>query len=255
MNTRNRRILRRMIPVAVIVLVLVVIAGYVLKSLIRPSDWVLDTVAGFYPGIVFRVDTTEPVIALTIDDAPHPDVTPGILEVLRRHNARATFFVIGEYAQRYPDLVEAIRSDGHELANHLFTDRMSAGLSDGEFVDELLRTDALIRPGDPPRWCRAGSGVTTPRMVELMNEHGYTPVLGTAYPVDLYTTEDLTIAQFMNNVRPGAILVLHDGGSDRGRTVGIISHLLPRLEEEGYRVATMTELSRLGPPVLESNGQ
>ena len=251
MNAKRRKFYRRTIVVAIVVCVVALIVGFAVKSLFRPSDWVLDAVSSFYPGAVFRVDTEELAIALTIDDAPDPDVTPGILRELREHEVRATFFIIGANAEKYPELVEAIREDGHELANHLFTDRMSAGLSDEEFVEELLRTDALIRPAGPPKWCRPGSAVITPRIIRIMNESGYTPVVGTAYPVDLYTGVGLTVAQFMDNVRPGAILVLHDGGASRQDNVEVIADLLPRLKEMGYRIATMTELSRLGKPIAE----
>lgn len=214
-------------------------------TLTHPGEWALKRVGDFYPGVVFRVTTSERVVALTIDDAPHPDVTPGILSELRRHGARATFFIIGANAAAHPDLLHAIRADGHELANHLYTDRMSARLRDAEFTDELQRTDALIQPPDAPKWCRAGSGVLTARMVRRMQEHGYTPVAGTAYPVDLYTSVKLTVLHFLRNVRPGAVLVLHDGGPGRTGSIQTLSLLLPRLREMDYRIVTMGELWRM----------
>ena len=235
-----------------IVLVIVVVA---IRTVLRPSDWVLDRAAVINPGVVFRIVTDERAIALTIDDAPHPDVTPGLLRVLRAAGATATFFIIGSNAEAYPELVDSIRADGHELANHLHTDRMSVGLSDREFVDELLRTDAIIGPTGQPRWCRPGSGFITKRLIRLMNENGYTPCLGTAYPIDLYTPVELTVVQFLDNVRPGAILILHDGGASRQDTIEVLSTLLPRLKSMGYRLETLTELSHLGKPVTEDTGQ
>jgi peptidoglycan/xylan/chitin deacetylase (PgdA/CDA1 family) len=138
----------RMIPIIVVAAV-ILIAVAVVWTLLRPADWILKQVSTRYPGVVFRVDTRERAIALTIDDAPHPDVTPGLLRELRGAGVKATFFVIGAYAEAHPGLVDSIRADGHELANHLYTDRMSAGLPDEEFVEELLKTDALIRPEGP----------------------------------------------------------------------------------------------------------
>jgi peptidoglycan/xylan/chitin deacetylase (PgdA/CDA1 family) len=239
----------------VIIILAAILLGAVavVWTLIRPTDWVLKQVATQNPGVVFRVDTSERAIALTIDDAPHPDVTPGLLNELRNHGVKATFFVIGSYAEMYPELVDSIRASGHELANHLFTDRMSAGLSDEEFLDELLRTEASIQPLTTPKWCRPGSAVLTPRIIRIMDENGYTPVLGTAYPIDLYTSIDVTVAHFLENVRPGAILVLHDGGAGREDTVEVLARLLPRLKESGYRLMTLTELSRLGTPVAENS--
>jgi peptidoglycan-N-acetylglucosamine deacetylase len=240
-----------MITIIIVVAVLA-IAVTVAWTLVRPADWVLKQVSSHYHGVVFRVDTEEHVIALTIDDAPHPEVTPGLLRELRINGAKATFFVIGSYAEAWPELVDSIRAGGHELANHLFTDRMSAGLSDKEFLDELQRTDALIQPLGRPKWCRAGSALVTPRIIRLMKENGYTSVLGSAYPIDLYTGVDLTVAQFLENVRPGAILVLHDGGPGRKNNIQVFAKLLPRIKEMGYRVTTLTELSKLGNPVVDN---
>lgn len=217
----------------------------VVWTLLHPTDWAVKRVGDFYPGVAFRVTTSERVVALTIDDAPHPDVTPGILRTLREHGARATFFIIGANAAAHPDLLAAIRAEGHELANHLYTDRMSARLPSGEFVDELTRTEALIQPLDSPKWCRAGSGVLTPRLTRLMREQGYTPVAGTAYPIDLYTSVRLTVLHFLRNVRPGAILVLHDGGPARANSVRTLSLLLPRIHALGYRMVTLGELWRM----------
>lgn len=238
-----------MTAVGIILLIvgLLVVAAViaVIWTLTHPGEWALKHVGGLYPSCLFRIATTERALALTIDDAPHPDVTPGILEELRRHGARATFFIIGSYAKAHPHLVDAIRADGHELANHLFTDRMSARLNDAEFVDELKRTDALIQPLDKPRWCRPGSGLLTTRIIRLMQENGYTAVGGTAYPVDLYTNVQVTARHFLRNVRPGAILVLHDGGTRRASSIRVLAMLLPQLREMGYRIVTLGELSRL----------
>jgi len=243
-----------MVPYTIIAIVVVIVV-VAARILMRPSDWILDRAAMFNPGVVFRIDTDERAIALTIDDAPHPDVTPDLLRVLREAGVKATFFIIGSNAEAYPEIIDSIRAEGHELANHLHTDRMSAGLSDEEFVDELLRTDAIIGSAGSPKWCRPGSGFVTKRLVRLMNRNGYTACLGTAYPIDLYTPVELTVMQFLENVRPGAILVLHDGGASRKDTIEVISTLLPRLKSMGYRLETLTDLSHLGKPVTENAGR
>jgi peptidoglycan/xylan/chitin deacetylase (PgdA/CDA1 family) len=230
---------------AIIFALALTVALVALWTLFHPTDWAVKRIGEFYPGVLFRVTTIERAVALTIDDAPHPDVTPGILRELRTHGAKATFFIIGQHAAAHPDLVQAIRADGHELANHFYTDRMSARLNDVQLADELTRTDALIQPLGAPRWCRAGSGVLTARMVRLMQAHGYTAVAGTAYPVDLYTNVRLTVLHFLQNVRPGAVLVLHDGGPRRANSVRTVSLLLPRIREMGYRIVSLGELTRL----------
>jgi peptidoglycan/xylan/chitin deacetylase (PgdA/CDA1 family) len=233
-------------PILAAILVLLALVGWAITTLVRPPHWVVREVARRNPAVLFHVETAERAVALTIDDAPHPAVTPGVLDVLRRHGARATFFVIGVHAERYPELVEEIRAGGHELANHLYLDRPSARLDSGEFVRNLRRTDALIRPTGPVKWCRPGSGYINDRIVALMLENGYRPCLASVYPLDLRLPAGWALRHFASNVRPGAILVLHDGGPARRRTVSLLERILPRLAERGYRVLTVSELVALG---------
>ena len=241
---------------ALLLLVLLAFAGLVVASvvwvLVRPPDWLLRTARTVFPGALFRVETDERILALTIDDGPHPSVTPGLLEELHRNGVRATFFVLGENAVAHPELLGSIRAAGHEIGNHLFTERISVALPKEEFVAELRRTDAILRPEGPPKWCRPGNGWITPPLVDLMNAQGYTPCLGTAIPLDVYTPAALTEAHFLANVRPGAILVLHDGGPDRERNIEVAARILPRLLDEGWEFLTVTELVRRGKPVLET---
>jgi len=227
------------------VLVLLALVVWAASALVRPPRWVVREVAKQNPDVLFHVETDERAVALTIDDSPHPAVTPGILAALRRHGARATFFVIGSHAERYPDLVEAIRADGHELANHLYLDRPSARLESDEFVRNLRRTDALIRPEGPVKWCRPGSGYINNRIIGLMFASDYRPCLASVYPLDLRLPERWALRHFASNVRPGAILVLHDGGPERRKTVTLLEKILPGLVERGYRVLTVSELVAL----------
>ena len=234
-----------LLPILGLVVVLAVLSltGVVV---IQPPDWVHRAATVSLPGVLFQVDTDSLVVALTIDDAPSSEVTPGILAVLRRHGARATFFVIGSHAEAHPDLVEAIRAEGHELGNHLFFDRPSIQLDDEEFVRMLHRTDALIRPAGPQKWCRPASGWIDDGMVELLHQNDYRACLASVYPLDLAAPRWLTVWQFTANVQPGAILVLHDGGAGRVQTVGILDEVLPLLRAKGYRVVTVSELVGMG---------
>lgn len=212
---------------------------------LRPERWMHRAAEASLPAVLFRVETDFLAVALTIDDAPSPEVTPGLLDVLRRHGVKATFFVIGSRAEQHPELLEAIRADGHELANHLYEDRPSIHLSDEEFVRRLRRTDALIRPAGPLKWCRPGSGWIDDGMVELLHQNGYRACLASVYPLDLVAPRRVTVWQFTSNVRPGAILVLHDGGSQRAGNVEVLDEVLTWLEDAGYRVGTVSELVQL----------
>ena len=206
-----------------------------------PPKWLLRGFASRYPDVLFDVRTEQPVIALTIDDAPHPDVTPQLLKVLKKHGASVTFFVLGEHAKAYPELLGAARDAGHELANHMYSDSKSAGLPSLRFLEELLQTQDLLEPFGGSRWCRPGTGVINQRIVKLMVDHNFIPTLGSAYPLDLRVPEYLASQQLLMTARPGAILVLHDG-PERTKTLRILDRILPKLISKGYRFVTLTEL-------------
>lgn len=208
--------------------------------IVRPPDGLLRAARAVLPGVLFRVDTDERVLALTIDDGPHPAVTPGILEVLARHDVRATFFVLGANAEAHPALLDSIAAAGHEIANHFFEDRKTLLLPRAGILGELRRTEELL-PGRT-RWCRPGSGWITPAFAELLREEGYEPCLATAIPLDVYLPDALTERHFLANVRPGAILVLHDGGPGRAGTVEVLERLVPRLRSEGWEIVGVSDL-------------
>lgn len=227
-------------PVAIASLAfLLSVAGLLI---LRPPTWLLRRLSRHYLGTLFIADTESHALALTIDDSPHPEVTPGILNVLRRHQVRATFFIIGENAARYPEILAAIRTDGHELANHMYRDRRTIHLGADEFERGAARTDALIATAGAIKWCRPGGGTLSRRLAGLMRRHGYTPCLASAYPLDLHLGGTVARLQFLANVRPGAILVLHDGAANRRRTIGVLENVLPRVVKRGYRFVTVSEL-------------
>jgi len=233
------------VALALALLILAGLLGLIFAYL--PPRWFLHAFARNYPHVLFDVQTDQPVIALTIDDSPHPDITPAILEILRRYDARATFFVIGEQAAAYPGLLQDVRDAGHEIANHMYTDRRSAGLPSPRFVDEMLRTQELLEPLGASRWLRPGAGVVNQRVIDLMLQHDFVPTLGSAYPLDLRLPVTLASWQFRLAARPGAILVLHDG-PDRTRTPRILERVLPLLTQRGYSFVSLSELVAVGSP-------
>lgn len=96
-------------------------------------NWLFDALAKRYPGCLYRVATTDSILALTLDDGPDPLSTPAILRELRRHRARATFFLISGRVRNQQPLVRQLLVEGHEVGNHFTGDRPSIRLSPEEF--------------------------------------------------------------------------------------------------------------------------
>lgn len=197
------------------------------------------------PGdVLWFVDTGRPVFALTFDDGPAPATTPGLLEVLARHRARATFFLIGERVRAHPDLVAAIVAGGHEIANHLMRDERSALLPDGRFRAELAEVTALLAPFGPVRWFRPGSGVFTPRMLRSAAGQNLRAVLGTLVAANRGGPADARLAaDLAGEIRPGSIVVLHEETPARAGVVATTGDLLTRMSARGLSAVTVSELT------------
>ncbi len=206
-------------------------------------DWVVDALAARYPGCLYRVPTPRRAVALTLDDGPDPATTPRLLAALRRHGARATFFLIASRVRERDSLVAAIVEDGHEIGNHFMRDRPAIGLARGAFEADLLEAHRRLARYGPIRWARPGSGWYTRTMVATMERHGYRCALGSVYPLDAAVPSvSWAVRYILRNARPGAIVVLHDGGSRGARTARVLETVLPELRRRGYRVVSLSEL-------------
>lgn len=184
----------------------------------------------------------QPVLYLTFDDGPAAD-TPAVLAALAQHGARATFFVVGARVQERPEDLRAAIQAGHYIGNHTFTHPHLAELTQPQVVQELQEAAAAVQAA-------AGDLLTLDGRMHLMrppygsvNEHtaawvsqlGYDLVLWDIDPNDWDLPGAEAIAsQVLAEARPGAILLLHDGGGDRSQTVAALHAILPALAAQGY---------------------
>ena len=206
-------------------------------------EWLIDQLARRHPGCLYRVPTQTPLVALTIDDGPDPSSTPLILAELHRQGARATFFLIAERVQGQEQFVRTIASEGHEIGNHFTRDRASVRLSPSAFEADLLLAHQVLAPYGAVRWARPGSGWYSQVMIGIMSRHHYRCALGSIYPFDATIPSTGFAAHYILwHTRPGAVLILHDGGSRGRRTAKVLSEVLPELRRRGYRVVSLSEL-------------
>ncbi|HET6898620.1 MAG TPA: polysaccharide deacetylase family protein, partial [Vicinamibacteria bacterium] len=215
--------------------------------------WAFDLLGWAMPRILWRVETNEPLVALSFDDGPAPDHTPQVLEILSKHKAHATFFLIGDRAMAYPDLVARLRMGDHEVGNHYFTIRSTVRASDDEFLANLTRTEHVLGLQGPNKLFRPPGGRIRPVHRRLAEEHGYRVVLGSAYPYDGSRTPSAYIRWLVTkNLAPGVIVILHDGIADPSRMLNVLDSILSAGDRKGLRFVTVGELLRAsakaGPP-------
>jgi peptidoglycan-N-acetylglucosamine deacetylase len=182
-------------------------------------------------------------VALTFDDGPNPDATPAILDALAARSAKATFFILGRHAERWPDLVRRIAADGHAIGNHGYYHRKLHLKSPAYVREDLeLGTRAIERAaGVRPRLFRAPHGFRSPWVTPIARSLGQRTVgwsLG-VWDTDLPGVETI-VNRTVEGARPGAILLLHDGdgydpAGDRMQTARAVPLIVDRLLMQGYR--------------------
>jgi peptidoglycan/xylan/chitin deacetylase (PgdA/CDA1 family) len=181
-----------------------------------------------------RILTGTPDVALTFDDGPDPTWTPEVLDLLRANGTTATFCLIGINAEAHPDLVRRIVAEGHTLCNHSWEHDLNlAGYPAEKIRADLERTNNAIHaavPGAPIQYFRQPGGAWRPRVVEVAGELGMVSLHWDVDPQDWNLPGSTAIINLVSGeVRPGSIVLMHDGGGDRSGTVAACEKLLPYL--------------------------
>ncbi|MCX7784536.1 MAG: polysaccharide deacetylase family protein [Meiothermus sp.] len=202
-----------------------------------------------YTGVVRRVVPVgeEKLVALTFDDGPWPD-TLAVLEVLRQYEAKATFFWVGMHLQKRPEIAQQVVAEGHAIGNHTWSHR-NTPMTPEEAGEEIERTAALIQDttGLTTSLFRPPGGRLHNGLADYALQQGYTVVQWSVLSEDTGALDAAAIVDnVLHNVQPGSIVLLHDGGGDRSKTVEALHTILPALQAQGYRFVTVPEL-------LESN--
>jgi peptidoglycan-N-acetylglucosamine deacetylase len=206
-------------------------------------------------------------LAITFDDGPNPAITPKLLDLLDRHNARATFFLIGRFVRTCPGLVRETVERGHALGNHTETHPNLFWCSPNRVRRELRHCQEAIVEilGVPPRWFRPPYGFRNPWVVSTAAELGMKTVMWTLIPGDWREKPVEWLIRRMEPIarhgrksggaghRTGDVLCIHDGShralnGDRTRTVAALEHWLPRWRDLGLEFVTIPEAVSIPAP-------
>ena len=206
----------------------------------------------FYPAVrancrwfgrpVIRFRTATKAVWLTIDDGPHPEDTPELLKLLKKYNARATFFVIGRQVQQHPALARAILHDGHTLANHSQTHPVLLFwcFLRRQLAPEVDQCSQILREttGMAPRWFRAPAGMANLFLHFLLCDRKMNLIGWSARGFDgLLHDPEAMARRILKSTRTGTMVLLHEGRRDaRGRPINLllVETILSRLTAEGY---------------------
>jgi peptidoglycan-N-acetylglucosamine deacetylase len=189
-------------------------------------------------------------LALTYDDGPNDPHTLRLLEVLAKHNVRATFFLIGRYVRQRPDIVRELVRAGHVTGNHTFTHPLLIFKSSKQIETELMECQRALSDavGFEAKLFRPPFGGRRPAVLRLARKLGLQPVMWniTGYDWNAPPAEQLE-RRVSSRIRGGDVILLHDGGhrafgADRAQTVIATNRLLSSQKPEGYEFVTIPEM-------------
>lgn len=199
--------------------------------------------------IIKKGNDNEKTIALTFDDGPDKDFTPQVLDILKKYNVKATFFVVGENVEWNPEILKRQYDEGHEIGNHTFTHINVAKKGYDDIYKEINNTQQAIKKviGKEPNLFRPPYRSISESMCSIVKQKDMNIVLwsdldtrdwsnpGVNYIVDTITSK----------IQNGTIILLHDYNNlrnDKSQTIQALEIVIPKLKEMGYRFVTVSEL-------------
>ncbi len=203
-------------------------------------------------GLVYwHGDINQPKIALTFDDGPNEPYTSEILDILKKYNVKATFFVLGKNIERYPDTAKRIVEEGHVIGNHTYDHPYLLIQSKSHIKYEIEKAEQAIlkATGTKPYLFRPPYGVTDNWIYHTVKEYGYVTVEWsvTGNNGGKEIRADVIEKDVLSRVTNGAIILLHDGdrlikGADRRNIVKALPVIIESLQQKGYQFVTVPKL-------------
>ena len=202
--------------------------------------WHIQVLKKCFPSILF--ETKDESIHLTFDDGPHPIATPIILQELKKRNIRATFFLLGQNAQKFPDLVRQIHTEGHQIGNHSFTHANPIFKNKAFLHDEIQRTREILEKiiGSHSQYFRPPYGYFNWTILNVLHKMELTCALWTVDSKDyrLNSVADI-LHRVMPNTTNGSILLFHDNDEISQRVKIYLPNLLDTLIDKGFNFKTL----------------
>jgi peptidoglycan/xylan/chitin deacetylase (PgdA/CDA1 family) len=189
-------------------------------------------------------------LALTYDDGPNDPYTGHLLEVLARHDVKATFFMIGNFVEQRPQIARDVYIAGHAIGNHSYSHPNLIFVGEKELRSQLERTQKAIADAGcgTPTLFRPPFGGRNPRTFGVVREFGLTPIMWRVTCYDWSATSSESIVKKANaQIKGGDVILLHDGGhlamgTDRSHTVKATDEIIRRYKGEGYEFVTVPQM-------------
>lgn len=185
----------------------------------------------FFPNFVWKILSKKKNIYLTFDDGPHRDITPQILELLNAYDAKATFFIIGKNAEKYPQLIEQIKKAGHSLGNHSYSHLNGWNQPRDRYIEDIKKCDQTISTD----LFRPPFGKFTLKQYNKIKKK-YKIIFWTVMPGDFdkaISKEDC-LYRSLKNTKKGSIVVFHENDNSKENMLFTLPLLLKHFSNKGY---------------------
>lgn len=198
---------------------------------------------------IVRLNTDQRVVALTYDDGPNPPYTERLLDVLAKHNVKATFFMIGNRIEKHPEIVHRVIAEGHQIGNHSYSHPLLGFLPPSYVQRQIDRTDALLRQHGIVETVvfRAPMLTRFLPVAWVLAKDARTHISCDVWSWD-WTTQnpDKITETVLRKTKPGSIIVLHDGkaeskNANRSGTIKATDKIITALKQDGYRFVRLSD--------------
>ncbi|MEH1827111.1 MAG: polysaccharide deacetylase family protein [Nostoc sp.] len=206
-----------------------------------------DSIPSSFKGAIIdsaKLSPSQKVIALTFDDGPWPESTAEVLDILKKNQIKGTFFVVGENVKNYPNLLKQEIAEGHVIGNHTwhhwyqFLNPQAAAYEIDHTEDIIFKTTGL-----KTNLFRPPGGVMHNGVVDYARNSKYAIIMWSSDSVD-YSRPPVPklISNIFREAKSGGIVLMHDGGGNRSRTVQALPEIIDNFRNQGYRFVTIPEL-------------
>ena len=190
-----------------------------------------------YRGVVWRENPSSKVVYLTFDDGPIPECTPQLLDILKQYGVKATFFMVAENAERYPELLARVRDEGHVVGNHTYHHMRGYKHDTQTYVRDALRGAEVLQT----TLFRPPHGRMRNNQKKALLNQGYTIYLWDVLTHDYnahYSVEKM-LAVVKRYTRNGSILVMHDSLKSKDRMLVALPQIIEWLQSKGYKMGIL----------------
>ncbi|WP_392482914.1 polysaccharide deacetylase family protein [Nostoc sp. C110] len=218
------------------------------QSITSATDQMNKVPKTFQGTIVYqaKLKANEKVIALTFDDGPGPKNTAQILEILKKNNIKATFFMLGQMVKYFPQVAKQVAADGHVIGNHTWH-HWYFKMDEATAASEIDRTADIIykTTGEKTTLFRPPGGFLNNGLAQYARNEKYAVMMWSEQSGDAERHSPqvpMLVKNVLKYAKPGAIVLLHDGGGNRSKSVKALPEMIAGLKAQGYRFVTIPQL-------------